>query len=122
MVEFSVNLALHSRRSFVTRAVSLNSQNQVLEDDHAYSTTNDLQQQMFVVCNNPVYGTVCECSHQQPVLQEDHAYSTIDDIQQQTSGHPAQGTALGKAASSNWKSMFSPMSAGQCLSYLDQSG
>ena len=54
------------------------SQHQVLEDDSAYSNIDDVQQHVFVVCNNPAYGTV------QPVLPEGHTYSTIDDIQNQT--------------------------------------
>ena len=63
--------------SCVMGHVVINSQHQVLEDNHAYSNIDNMQQHVFVVCSNPAYGTV------QPVLPEGHAYSTIDDVQQQ---------------------------------------
>ena len=69
-------------------------EHQVLEDDQAYSTVDDLQQQMFVVSDNPAYGKGLEHG-QQPAQQHiDHGRSTIELSQEQemvTHGPQAHG-------------------------------
>ena len=48
--------------------VDSNGEHQVLEDDYAYSTVDDMQQQMFVAIDNPAYSKGLERS-QQPAQQ-----------------------------------------------------
>ena len=57
-------------------------QHQVLEDEPAYSTVDDTQQQIFVLTSNPGYNVGFQCS-QQPLQQNDHAHSTIELSQEQ---------------------------------------
>ena len=53
------------------------------EDDHAYSTVDDMQQQMFVPPGNQAYSKGVEHS-QQPTQQcDDHGCSTIELSQEQ---------------------------------------
>ena len=72
-----------------------------LQDDHDYSTVDDVQQQMLAISGNPAYKFVPE--HDQKSLQEDdRAYSNIDISQQEevvTSGKLGNGMAPGAAAS-----------------------
>ena len=76
-------------------------QQPALQDDHDYSTVDDVQQQLLAISGNPTYKFVPE--HDQKSLQEDdRAYSNIDISQQDeavTSGKLGYGTAPGAAAS-----------------------
>ena len=88
-------------RSSVVGTVVVDSQQPVLPDDRAYSTVDDMQQQMVVVSGNPAYTIVPEHS-QQPLQEDDQAYSNVDISQQEaviTSGKPEHGIALRAAAS-----------------------
>ena len=90
-------------RSPVADTVHVESQHPALQDDHDYSTIDDMQQQMLAISGNPAYEFVSE--HDQKPMQEfedDRAYSNIDISQQEkavTSGKLGYGTALGAAAS-----------------------
>ena len=89
------------QKSHVQGATTLDSQQPMLQDDHTYSTVDDMQGQMFMVSSNPAYGTVTEYD-KQPVPQDDHTYSTVDSSEQDTvvtSGSQAYATSL-RAASS----------------------
>ena len=82
----------------VAGTILLDSQQPVPEDDHAYSSIDDAQQQMSALSNNPAYKTVPEHS-QQPLQEDDQAYSNISPQETVvTSGKPKHGTALGAAA------------------------
>ena len=75
--------------------VDSNNQHQVLEDDHTYSSVDDLQQQTFMVSDNPVYNASLL-----PLQDDDHAYSNTKFSQEQESvTHSA--AAWRKAGSSN---------------------
>ena len=85
----------------VADTVPVESQQPALQDDHDYSTVDDVQQQMLALSGNPAYKFVPE--HDQNSLQEDdRAYSNIDISQQEevvTSGKQGYGTTPGAAAS-----------------------
>ena len=71
------------------------------QDDHGYSTVDDVQQQMFALASNPSYEIVSE-QMQQPLEQDDQAYYNIGISQKETvvtSRKPEHGTALGATAS-----------------------
>ena len=57
-------------------------QHQVLEDEHAYSTVDDTQQQIVVLTSNPGYNMGFERSRQ-PLQHDDDAHSTIELSQEQ---------------------------------------
>ena len=80
----------------------------ILQDDHDYSTVDDMQQQMFAISGNPAYKAVAEHS-QHPLQEEDRAYSNIDISQQEavvSSGQAELGTALGATTTTKWQSFF----------------
>ena len=88
-------------KSPVADTVPMESQQPALQDDHDYSTVDDLQQQMLAISGNPAYKFVPK--HDQKSLQEDdRAYSNIDISQQEevvTLGKPGHGTTPRAAAS-----------------------
>ena len=89
------------QRSPVANTVAVGSQQPALQDDHNYSTVDDMQQQMLAISANPAYKFVPEHS-QHPLQEDDQTYSNIDIGQQEevvTCGKPGSGTALGPAAS-----------------------
>ena len=89
-------------RSPVVDTVPVESQQPALQDDHDYSTVDDVQQQMLAIADNPAYKSFPE-HDQKPLQEDDHTYSNIDISQQEevvTSGKVGySGTALGVAAS-----------------------
>ena len=88
------------QRSPVTDAVPVDSQQPALEDDHNYSTVDDMQQQMLSISANAAYQFVPEHS-QHPLQEDDQAFANIDISQQEevvTCGKPGYGTAPGAAA------------------------
>ena len=90
-------------RSPVADTVPVESQQSALQDDHDYSTVDDVQQQMLAMLNNPAYKFVPE-HNQKPTQEDDQAYSNIDISQQEevviTSGKVGYtGSAPGAAAS-----------------------
>ena len=81
--------------------VPVESQQPALQDDHDYSTVDDIQQQMLAISGNPAYKFVPE-HDQKPLQKDDQAYSNIDISQQGqvgTSGKLRFVTAPGAAAS-----------------------
>ena len=88
-------------RSTVADTFPMESQQPALQDDHDYSTVDDVKQQMLAISGNPAYKFVPE--HDQQLLQEDdRAYSNIDISQQEevvTCGKPGSGTVPRAAAS-----------------------
>ena len=88
------------QRSLVADTVPVDSQQPALQDDHNYSTVDDMQQQMLAISANPAYEFVPEHS-QHPLQEDDRAYSNIDLSQQEgvvTGGKPGCGTAPRAAA------------------------
>ena len=82
-------------RSPVADTVLEKSQQPELQDDHDYSTVDDVQQQMLAIAGNPAYKFVPE-PDQNPMQEDDGAYSNIDISQQEkavTSGKQGYGTA-----------------------------
>ena len=89
------------QRSPVADTVPLDSQQLALQDDHNYSTVDDMQQQMLATSANPAYQILPELS-QHPLQEDDQTYSNIDISQQEevvTCGKPVCGTATRAAAS-----------------------
>ena len=74
-----------SQRFNATGAALVDSQEeyQVIEDDHAYSTVDDMQQQMFVAPDNPAYSKGLEHSQRPAQQRNDHGRSTIELSQEQ---------------------------------------
>ena len=90
-----------AEQSLAADTVPVKSQQSTLQDDHDYSTVDDVQQQVFAISDNPAYKFVPGHS-QQPLQGDDQTYSNIDISQQEevtTSGKPGYGTAPGAAAS-----------------------
>ena len=88
-------------RSPAVDTVPVDSQQPALQDDHNYSTVDDMQQQMLAISSNPAYKFVPEHS-QHPLQGNDHTYSNIGTSKQKevvTGGKPGCGTAPGAAAS-----------------------
>ena len=84
--------------------VPVESQQPALQDDHDYSTVDDVQQQMLAIEDNPAY-TIVPDHDQKPLQEDDQAYSNID-ISQQEEVVPSgklgyAGSAPGAAASEN---------------------
>ena len=61
-----------------THFANSNGDHQVPEDDHTYSTVNDMQQQMIVASNNPAYGKRFEHSRWPGQQHNDHDHSAIE--------------------------------------------
>ena len=83
--------------------VDSNLEHQVMEDDHAYSTVDDMQQQMFVPPDNPAYSKGLEHSQQPAQQRNDHGRSTIELSQEQemvTHGPQVHGAVHLKEAAS----------------------
>ena len=79
----------------------MESQQPALQDDHDYSTVDDLQQKMFGISDNLAYELVPE-HDQKPMQEDDQVYSNIDISQQEevvTFGKLGYGRAPGAAAS-----------------------
>ena len=89
-------------KSPVADTVPVESQQPALQDDHDYSTVDDMQQQMLATADNPAYKFVPE-HDQKPMQEDDRAYSNIDISQQEevvTSGKlEYTSSAPGAAAS-----------------------
>ena len=62
--------------------VDSHGQHPVLEDEPAYSTVDDTQQQIIVLTSNPGYNMGFERS-QQPMQRDDHAHCTSELSQEQ---------------------------------------
>ena len=89
-----------SRRIPVADTVPVDSQQPAIQDDHNYSTVEDMQRQILEISGNRAYQFVPEHS-QLPLQGDDHTYSNIGISQQEevvTCGKPGCGTALGAAA------------------------
>ena len=71
--------------------VDSNLEHQVIEDDHAYSTVDDMQQQMFVAPDNPSHSTGLEHRQLPAQQRDDHGCSTIELSQEQEICGPAHG-------------------------------
>ena len=87
--------------SSLADTVHVDSQQPALQDDHDYSTVDDVQQQMLAIEDNPAYKFVPE-HDQKPMQEDDQAYSNIDIIQQEeavTSGKLGFGVTPKAAAS-----------------------
>ena len=85
----------------VAETVPVESQQPALQDNHDYSTVDDVQQQMLAIEDNPAYKFVPE-HDQKPMQEDDQAYSNIDIIQQEeavTSGKLGFGVTPKAAAS-----------------------
>ena len=88
------------KRSPVADTVPVDSQQPALQDDHNYSTVDEMQQQILELSANRAYQFVPEHS-QNPLQQDDRAYSNIDISQQEevvTWWKPGHGTVPGAAA------------------------
>ena len=88
-------------KSPIADTVPVESQQPALQDEHAYSTVDDMQQQMLAIIGNSAYEFLPE--HDQNSMQEDdQVYSNIDISQQEevvTFGKLSYGTAPRAAAS-----------------------
>ena len=90
-------------RSPVADTVPVESQQPALQDDHDYSTIDDVQQQMLAIEDNPAYKLVPE-HYQKPMQEDDQAYSNIDISQQEevvTSGKLEYASSAPGAAASD---------------------
>ena len=64
----------------VADTVPVESQQPALQDDHDYSTVDDVQQQMLSIDDNPAYRFVPE---HDPMQEDDRAYSNVDICQEE---------------------------------------
>ena len=83
--------------------VDSNLKHQVIEDDDAYSTVDDMQQQKIVAIDNPAYSKGLEHSQRPAQQHNHHGRSTIELSQEQemvTCGPQAHDDAQLKEASS----------------------
>ena len=88
-------------RSGVADTILVDSQQPILQDDHSYSTVDEMQQQTVAISSNLAYEAVSELS-QQPLQGDDQTYSNLDISQEETvmsSGNPKHGTTLGARGS-----------------------
>ena len=94
---------LRRRNSTGTVFVDRILRHQVLEDGHAYSTVDDLQQQMFGASSNPAYIQHFEPS-QQPARHSHYGRSTTElsqELEMVRSGTRAYGGVQLKEAASD---------------------
>ena len=88
-------------RSPVAGTFPVESQQPALQDDHDYSTLDDVQQQMLAISGDSEYEFLLE-HDQKPMHEDDRAYSNIDISQQEEivrSGKTVYDTASRAAAS-----------------------
>ena len=83
-----------------TSTVPVESHQPALQDDHDYSTVDDVQLQMLAISGNPAYEFVPD-HDQKPMQEDDQAYVNIDISQQEkvaTCGKLGYGSTPGAAA------------------------
>ena len=83
-----------TEQPFLTGTALVDNPPRVLEEDHANSITDGMEQPVFLVYSNPSYDSVSEHFQQQPAQQDDQVYSAIGDMEQPmcvVSRNPAYG-------------------------------